>query len=166
MLLVFFSLFDVTGAVLFLEPFYSAGGINEFLLAGVERMAHRAYLGVNFLRRAAGLESIAAAATNNHLMISWMYVLLHYRTTPKSINIYFSSIPKKILHVNTKMAVLLNDDFFGNLVGNPFIAHRLHSKGSPAGCGTSYLARIPEHLRQRNPGVDYSHLSMHSCVCD
>ena len=166
MLLVFLGLFDVTGAVLFLEPFYSPGGINEFLFAGVERMAHRAYLRVDFFRCAAGFEGIAAAAMNNHLIISWMYVLLHYRTTPKSINIYFSSIPKKILHVNTKIPVLLNDDFFGNLVGNPFVAHRLHSKGSPAGRRTSYLARIPEHLRQRNPGVDYSHLSMHSCVCD
>jgi hypothetical protein len=70
-------LFDITRAVLLLETFDPAGGIYEFLLAGIERMAHRAYLGVDFLGRAAGLERIAAAAVNDHFLIFWMYVFLH-----------------------------------------------------------------------------------------
>jgi hypothetical protein len=75
-MLVFF-LFDVACAVLLLEPLYSAGGINIFLFAGIERMAHRADFRVDFFRRAAGLERITTAAVNHHLIVFWMYSLFH-----------------------------------------------------------------------------------------
>ncbi len=40
LLLVFFRLLEVACAVFLLEPFYSTGCIDVFLLASVERMAH------------------------------------------------------------------------------------------------------------------------------
>ena len=69
--------FDVAGAVLFLEPFYAAGGVDIFLFAGVEWMAHRAYLCMDFLCRAAGLKGIATAAMYHNLIVFWMYSFLH-----------------------------------------------------------------------------------------
>jgi len=69
--------FDVTCAVFLLEPLYSAGRIDVFLLACIEWMAHRAYLCVDFFYRAAGLEGVAAAAMNHHLIVFWMYLFFH-----------------------------------------------------------------------------------------
>jgi hypothetical protein len=95
LLLVFFvlvrifaglSCFNIIFAVFLLESFYSAGRIDKFLLARVERMAHRAYLSMDFIRRASRLESIAATATNNYLFIFWMYLLFHIFNAPKYLN--------------------------------------------------------------------------------
>jgi len=77
LLLVFLGFLDVVFAIFLLESLYSAGGIDIFLLAGIERMAHRAYLSVDFFDGTAGLESIAAAAVNNDLVVFWMYFFFH-----------------------------------------------------------------------------------------
>ncbi len=86
LLLVFFVLvwffagwgrLDVTRAVLLLESLYSAGCIDIFLFAGIERMAHRAYLCMDFFCRAASLERTAATATNHYFFILWMYFFFH-----------------------------------------------------------------------------------------
>ena len=68
---------DVICAVFLLETLYSPGGIDVFLLAGIERMAHRADFGVDFLGCAAGLEGVTAAAVNHYLIIFWMYIFFH-----------------------------------------------------------------------------------------
>ncbi len=80
LLLVFFGClggFHVIFAVFLLEPLYSAGGIDIFLLAGIERMAHRAYLGVDFLDGTAGFERVTAAAMDHYLIVFWMYSFFH-----------------------------------------------------------------------------------------
>jgi len=80
LLLVFFGCFggfDVIFAVFLLESLYPPGRINIFLLARVERMAHRAYLGVDFIDRAPGLERVAATAVNHYLIVFWMYSFFH-----------------------------------------------------------------------------------------
>ena len=77
LLLVFLGFLDVIFAVFLLESLYSTGGVDIFLLAGIERMAHRAYLGVYFLDSAAGFESVAAAAMNHYLIVFWMYSFFH-----------------------------------------------------------------------------------------
>ncbi len=85
MLLVFFGSlgsFDVIFAVFLLESLYSAGGIDIFLLAGIERMAHRADLRVDFFGGAAGFEGIAAAAVNHDLIVFWMYFFFHNYSSP------------------------------------------------------------------------------------
>jgi len=74
---------DVIFAVFLLESLYSPGGIDIFLLAGIERMAHRAYLGVDFFDGTAGLEGIAAAAVNHHLIVFWMYSFFHNYSSPE-----------------------------------------------------------------------------------
>jgi len=71
---------EVTRPVFLLETLYASGRIDELLLARVERMAHRANLSMNFAGRAAGLESVPAAATNHYLLVFWMYVFLHNST--------------------------------------------------------------------------------------
>ena len=78
--------FDVTLAVFSLESFYPAGCIDKFLLSRIERMAHRAYLCMDFICRAAGLKCIAATATNNYLFVFWMYIFFHIYDTPKYLN--------------------------------------------------------------------------------
>ena len=77
MLLVFFVLFYVACAVLLLESLYSPGGIDIFLLARIEGMAHRANLGVDFFGGTTGLERVAAAAVNHYLVVFWMYSFFH-----------------------------------------------------------------------------------------
>ena len=85
-LLRFFVLFGrcfhIACAVLLLEPLDSAGGIYELLFACVERMAHRAYLGVDFLCRAARLECVSTAAVNDYFLVLWVYIFLHVRKAP------------------------------------------------------------------------------------
>ena len=83
LILIFFVLFDIRCAVFLLEPFYPPGGIDILLLAGIKRMARRANLGVDFLHGAAGLERVAAPATNHYLMVFWMYLVLHKFNSPK-----------------------------------------------------------------------------------
>ena len=75
--MVFFRLLDVACAVFLLEPFYSTGCIDVFLLASVERMAHRAYLCVDFFCCAVGLECVATAAVDHHFIVFWMYIFFH-----------------------------------------------------------------------------------------
>ena len=82
-LVLFGGLFDVACAVFLLESLYSPGSIDIFLLARIKRMAHRADLCVDFLCRAAGLESVAAAATNHHLIVFWMYPFFHNCNAPE-----------------------------------------------------------------------------------
>ncbi len=96
LLLVFFGFFgapsfrlfgnlgclDIIFAVFLLESLYSAGGIDIFLLAGIERMAHRAYLGVDFFGGAAGFEGIATAAVNHYFIVFWMYFFFHNYSSP------------------------------------------------------------------------------------
>ena len=80
LLLVFFGTlgsFDVIFAVFLLESLYSAGGVDIFLLARIERMAHRANFGVDFLDGTAGLEGVAAAAMDHYLTVFWMYSFFH-----------------------------------------------------------------------------------------
>ena len=80
LLLVFFGSlgsFDIIFAVFLLESLYSAGCIDIFLLARIERMAHRAYFGVDFFDSTAGLEGVAAAAMNHYLIVFWMYIFFH-----------------------------------------------------------------------------------------
>ena len=72
-----FGLFDVIFAVFLLETLDSACGIDEFLLARIERMAHRANFRVNFLGGTSGLEGIAAPAANLYSMVLGMYAFLH-----------------------------------------------------------------------------------------
>ncbi len=75
--MVFFRLLEVACAVFLLEPFYSTGGIDVFLLARVERMAHRAYLCVDLFCCAVGLEGVATAAVDHHVIVFWMYIFFH-----------------------------------------------------------------------------------------
>ncbi len=77
LLLVFFGLLEVACAVFLLEPFYSPGSIDIFLLARIERMAHRAYLCVDLFCCAVGLESVATAAVDHHFIVLWMYLFFH-----------------------------------------------------------------------------------------
>ena len=95
LLLVFFVLvwffagwsrFDVTRAVLLLESLYSTGCIDIFLLASIERMAHRAYFSMDFFCRAASLECTATTATNHYFLVLWMYFLFHNYKAPKYLN--------------------------------------------------------------------------------
>jgi hypothetical protein len=83
--LVFFL--DIVFAVFLFKSFYPPGGIDIFLLAGVERMAHRAYLRVDFFDRTAGLERIPAAAMNHHLIVFWMYPFFHSHSSPKYLRV-------------------------------------------------------------------------------
>jgi len=80
--LVFFILLDIIRTVFLLESLYPAGGIDIFLLARIERMAHRTYLCVDFFCRTAGLKSIAAAAMNHYLIVFWMYPFFHNYSIP------------------------------------------------------------------------------------
>ena len=95
LLLVFFVLvwlfvgrgrLDVTLAVLLLESLYSAGCIDIFLLACIERMAHRAYFCMDFFCRAVSLECTAATATNHYFFIFWVYLFFHNYKAPKYLN--------------------------------------------------------------------------------
>ena len=92
LLLVFFGLLDVACAVFLLEPFYSPGSIDVFLLARVERMAHWAYLCVDFFCCAVGLECIATAAVDHHFIVLWMYIFFHNYITPKYLKLRIITI--------------------------------------------------------------------------
>jgi hypothetical protein len=72
-----FLLFEVVGAVFFLEAFDPAGGIDVLLFAGVKWVANRADFGVDFAHGAAGFKGVAAAAVNHYFVIFWMYIFLH-----------------------------------------------------------------------------------------
>jgi len=90
--LVFFVLFDVSCAVFLLESLYPAGGIDVFLLARIERVAHRTYLCVDFFCRAAGLEGIAAAAMNHNLIIFRVYPFFHKHNSQESQKLNYNNL--------------------------------------------------------------------------
>lgn len=75
---VLLRLVHIALTVFLLEAFDSACRIDEFMFAGIERMAHRAYFSVDFLYGAAGLEGISAAAFDLYDLIFRMYVLFHF----------------------------------------------------------------------------------------
>jgi hypothetical protein len=84
--LFFFGFLDVRRAVLLLEPLDAASRIHESLLAGVERVAHRAGFRVDGVGRAARLKRVAAAAVDHDLVVLWMDLILHgydSQTVPK-----------------------------------------------------------------------------------
>ena len=82
--LVFFSLFEVACAVFLLESFYSACGIDKFLFARIERMAHRADFCVYLFCCAVGLERTPTAAMDRYLIVFWMYVFFHNYSFPET----------------------------------------------------------------------------------
>ena len=94
---------DVIFAVFLLEPLYSARRIDIFLLAGIERMAHRAYLGVDFFGGTAGLEGIATAAVNHDLIVFWMYLFFHNYSAPEA----YKAILTKFADSSIKIFVVL-----------------------------------------------------------
>ncbi len=103
---VFFAL-GVTLSVFFLEPLNTTGGIDELLLAGIERMAHRADFGVDLFGRAAGLEGIAAAASDLNFFVFRMYIFFHWKTP--------NNLKPKIIPVLVLIATyfLFSNDKFG-----------------------------------------------------
>ena len=116
--MVFCGLLEVACAVFLLEPFYSTGSIDIFLLARIERMAHRAYLCVDFFCRTAGLECIATAAVDHHFIVLWMYIFFHNysvlhpekigTTKDKSVPEYFKTkILTRLMHISTENFLLL-----------------------------------------------------------
>jgi hypothetical protein len=74
---LFFFGFEVILAEFLLEPFDTTGGIDKFLLAGVERMAHGTNFGVNVFGRTAGLKGIAATTADLYDLINRMYIFFH-----------------------------------------------------------------------------------------
>ncbi len=98
--MVFFGLLEVICAVFLLESLYSTGGINILLFAGVERMAHRAYLRPDLFDGTAGLERIATAAMNHNLIVFWMYSFFHIYSSPKYLKHH---ILAKTTHIATKI---------------------------------------------------------------
>jgi hypothetical protein len=64
--------------VLLLEPFDAAGGIEDFLLAGIERVAFGAHLDVQIVvERRTRLELVAATANDVNFLIFWMNFIFH-----------------------------------------------------------------------------------------
>ena len=78
--------------VFFPEPLDSAGRIDKFLFASIEWMAHRADFRMNFFRRAAGLECVAAAATDGYLIIFRMYLFFHNLNSPEFLKVAILAI--------------------------------------------------------------------------
>jgi hypothetical protein len=64
-------------AVTSLEPLDATSGVHQFLLAGEERVASGANLGVDLLAGGAGLERVAAQAFHGHLGIHWVDTFSH-----------------------------------------------------------------------------------------
>jgi hypothetical protein len=60
-----------------LEFVHAAGGVHEFLRAGVKRMAHVANAHDDGGLGGAGLDHVAAGATDFRINIFWMNVRLH-----------------------------------------------------------------------------------------
>ena len=100
LLLIFFRVLDIAFAVFPLEPLNTTGRIDIFLLSCVKRMAHRTDFCVNFFRRTARLERIAAPAVNDHFIIFWMYLFFHNFITPKYLK---RSILTDFPHISTKI---------------------------------------------------------------
>ena len=71
---VLFLLFDV---VFLPEALYAAGGVNQFLLAGKERMAGGADFHLDVLGCGTGLNHVPADAGNRRHFIFGMYLFFH-----------------------------------------------------------------------------------------
>jgi hypothetical protein len=56
-------------AVAFLEALYPASGVNQFLLAGEERVAGGTDFGVDFLEGRTGLKRVSAQALDRNLVV-------------------------------------------------------------------------------------------------
>ena len=84
--------FDITLAVLLLEPLDSSGGIDKLLLARIERVAHRTDFRVDFLGGTARLESVAATTMNHDLFILRMYVFFHNVMLQNTQTLYANKI--------------------------------------------------------------------------
>ena len=64
-------------AVAFFEAFNTPSCINQFLLAGVERVAGGTDLGADLFFSGACQECITAQALNGNLGIIWVYTFFH-----------------------------------------------------------------------------------------
>ena len=64
---------------LVLELFDAAGGIYEFQLPGVERVANAANIDLHFRNRAAGIKGVAATAANNRGNVLGVNAFFHDR---------------------------------------------------------------------------------------
>ena len=63
-----------------MEALYPAASINDFLLAGIKRVAVGADLKMHIrTKRGSGLDDVAATACCRHFAVSGMYVGLHGR---------------------------------------------------------------------------------------
>lgn len=72
----------IVSAVFLFEFIDSAGGIHEFLFAGIERMAYRADFHVDIRLRRAGRELVAATAFDFGFRVFWMDAFFHFSHTP------------------------------------------------------------------------------------
>lgn len=65
-------------AIFLAEFLYPSGGVNDFLLTGIERVADRAYFYMQGLAHCgAGLERVAATASYGDFLIIWMNFCFH-----------------------------------------------------------------------------------------
>ena len=64
-------------AVALLEAVHASAGVNQLLLAGVERMALRADIDAQLLLHGTGLEGLAADAADDRLAVIRMDLLFH-----------------------------------------------------------------------------------------
>ena len=67
----------VFDAVFLSELFYSAGGIDEFLLAGKERVAIRANFHMDITHRGTGLGHMATRTGDRRRFVLWMDTCFH-----------------------------------------------------------------------------------------
>ena len=72
------TLYTLLDAVLLVELVNTAAGVDQLLLAGVERVALGANLDGDVLAGGAGLDDVAAGAPDCGLIIFGMYAFLHF----------------------------------------------------------------------------------------
>lgn len=65
-------------AVLAVESFDAAGGVNQLLFAGEKRMTTGTYLQPNLRLRRTGLPRLTACAVNGGGNVLWMNIRLHF----------------------------------------------------------------------------------------
>src|SRR5262249_45470160 len=70
-------------AVAALEAFDTAGGVDDLLLAGIERMAVRADLDMDLRARGARLDLVAAGADDRAALVRGMNSFFHDRDDPR-----------------------------------------------------------------------------------
>jgi hypothetical protein len=68
------------GAVLLTEFINTAGGVDNFLCASVERMAFRTNFNAQgwFGNHGLGLKAIATAASHGEFLVIWVYICFHF----------------------------------------------------------------------------------------